>query len=138
MGATVLLAGMYLGLADPGAPPDRVPAAGESGAGGLLVLLLALATGMAFFFATPLVMFTSAGPLSALAASLRGALGNLLPLLVFGVIYVVLAVAAAIPYGLGFLVLGPVGAGAAYASFAEVFPPAAESQGRRGETAFPA
>jgi len=46
---------------------------------------------------------------------------NVLPLLVFGLIYLVLAVVAAIPLLLGFLVLGPVTVCAVYASYEEVF-----------------
>jgi uncharacterized membrane protein len=45
----------------------------------------------------------------------------MLPLLVFGLVYLVLAVAAVIPLGLGFLVLGPVTVCAVYASYREIF-----------------
>jgi uncharacterized membrane protein len=44
-----------------------------------------------------------------------------LPLLVFGLVYLVLAVVAAIPFGLGFLILFPVTICALYASYREVF-----------------
>ncbi|SCY29699.1 BPSS1780 family membrane protein [Thiohalorhabdus denitrificans] len=126
LAATFLLAGLFLAMAEtlpePSAPPAQGPFWAESGLGGLLILLLGLSAAAAFYFATPLVAFTASRLPGALGASLRAVLRNLLPLLLFGLVYAALAAVAAIPYGLGFLVLGPVGAGAAYASFTEIFP----------------
>ena len=51
----------------------------------------------------------------------------MLPLLVFGLIYIVLAAVAMLPLGLGFLILGPVTACAAYASYREVFADTADT-----------
>ncbi|MFP4614912.1 MAG: BPSS1780 family membrane protein [Thiohalorhabdus sp.] len=126
LAASFLLAGLFLGMAEtlpePDAPPTQGPFLVESGLAGLVVLLLGMGVVAAFYFATPLVTFTPSRPLGALGASLRAVLRNLLSLLLFGLVYAALAAVAAIPYGLGFLILGPVGAGAAYASFTEVFP----------------
>lgn len=96
------------------------------GAGALLAMLLMLGLGMvltmAFFYAVPLVMFAAAKPVDALKSSFAACLANILPLLLFGVIYIVLALIAMIPLGLGLLVLLPVTFGAVYASYRDVFP----------------
>ncbi len=98
------------------------------GVGMLLALLLMSVIGlllaMAFFYAVPLVMFAAAQPVAAMKSSFAACLANILPLLLFGVVYIVLAAIAVIPFGLGLLVLLPVTFGAVYASYRDVFPPA--------------
>lgn len=89
--------------------------------GALVALVAGAVFAMAWWFAPALVTLNRAAPLDALQASFRAALANLGALLVFGLIFVALAVAATIPMGLGWLVLGPVAVGAAYASWREVF-----------------
>jgi uncharacterized membrane protein len=76
---------------------------------------------MAIWFAPPLVMFRNVAPLEAMKASFRVCLKNLMPFLVYGVVLLVLFVLAAIPFGLGFLVLIPVLIGAQYASYLDLF-----------------
>ena len=44
-----------------------------------------------------------------------------MPFLLFDLVVLVLAVIAAIPFGLGFLLLGPVLVGAAYAGYRDIF-----------------
>ncbi len=44
-----------------------------------------------------------------------------MPFLVYGVLMFVLAVVAAIPLGLGFILLLPVAAGSLYASYVDIF-----------------
>ncbi|MFA9459466.1 BPSS1780 family membrane protein [Thiohalorhabdus methylotrophus] len=126
LATTFLLAALYLSMADalpaPGAPAHEAPFALESGLGGLLVLVLGLVAVLAFYFAAPLVVFAALGIPAALGTSLRAAARNLLPIALFGLVYALLAVPAAIPFGLGFLVLGPVGIAATYAAFTEIFP----------------
>jgi len=92
----------------------------------LLVSLLGLLLSMAFFYAIPLVMFAAAKPMDALKSSFAACLANILPLLLFGVVYIVLAMVAVIPFGLGLLVLLPVTFGAIYTSYRDVFAPAGE------------
>jgi uncharacterized membrane protein len=60
--------------------------------------------------------------MAAIQSSFRAVLDNIAAYIVLAVIYFVLAILAAIPLGLGFLVLMPVMAGAVYSAHAEVFP----------------
>ncbi|MCP5159416.1 MAG: hypothetical protein H6974_08305 [Gammaproteobacteria bacterium] len=92
---------------------------------GLIVMLLAVTISiliaMALFYGVPLVMLGRQNAWPAVQASVAACWINMLPLLVFGLIYIVLVIIAALPLGLGFLVLGPVTVGAVYASYREVF-----------------
>lgn len=92
---------------------------------GLLAGLIGLTIGalitMALFYGAPLVMLAGQNAWPAALDSVAACWTNMLPLLVFGLIYLVLIVAAAIPFGLGFLILFPVTVCAAYASYREVF-----------------
>ena len=92
---------------------------------GLIVALILIAIGflvtMALFYGVPLVMLGRQNAWPAVQASIVACWINMLPFLVFGLIYIVLAVVAAIPFGLGFLILGPVTVCAIYASYREVF-----------------
>ena len=83
------------------------------------VLLVPLA--MAMWFAPALVFFNNMPPVEACKASLNACLKNILPFLIFGLIVFVLTFFAALPVGLGFLVLFPVLSGALYASYQDVF-----------------
>ena len=92
---------------------------------GLIVTLILIAIGvlvaMALFYGIPLVMLGRQNAWPAVQASIVACWINILPFLVFGLIYIVLAFIAAIPFGLGFLILGPVTVCAIYASYREVF-----------------
>lgn len=87
----------------------------------LLVLLLLIPLVMAVWFAPALATLHDVAPVDALKLSFRGCLRNLLPFLVYGVVGLVLALVATIPFGLGWLVLLPVLAGSAYASYRDIF-----------------
>jgi uncharacterized membrane protein len=54
-------------------------------------------------------------------ASFVACLRNIVPFLVYGVILFVLAIVASIPFGLGWLVLGPVMAASLYAGYRDIF-----------------
>lgn len=92
---------------------------------GMIVMLIVVTIGilitMALFYGVPLVMLGRRNAWSAVQASIAACWINVLPLLVFGLIYIVLAVVAVIPLGFGLLILGPVTVGAIYASYREVF-----------------
>lgn len=88
---------------------------------GLFVLVLATPLLMAVWFAPALVFFNTMPPLGAMQASFQACLKNWLPMLVYGVILALLLFVAALPLGLGLLVLIPVLSGAAYASYRDVF-----------------
>jgi uncharacterized membrane protein len=87
----------------------------------LLSSLLFIPLSMALWFAPALVLFNDMSPTEACKASFSASLKNLLPLLLLGLIVFVLGFFAALPAGLGFLVLVPVLAGTAYASWQDVF-----------------
>lgn len=89
---------------------------------GLLGAVLAAPLMMAMWFAPALVFFNRMEPVAALKASFHACTANWLVLLVYGVILLVLAFFAALPMGLGFLVLAPVVTGSIYASYRDIFP----------------
>lgn len=109
-------------LLDYGNPRAFTSAAG-AGILGLVLLVLIIATlgGMAFWFAPALVAIDGVEPVAAMKASFEACLANLGPLLVYGLVYIGLAIVASIPLGLGWLVLGPMMAGSCYASWRRVF-----------------
>ena len=87
----------------------------------LLSLALSVPVVMAVWFAPALVFFNHMQPVEALKASFEACMKNVLAFLVYGLIVLVLAFFAALPVGLGFLVLLPVLSGTAYASYQDVF-----------------
>ena len=87
----------------------------------LFFLLLLLPLIMAVWFAPALVMLSGLSPVAALKASFLGCLRNVLPFLVYGAIGIVLAIVASIPFGLGWLALGPVTVASIYASYCDIF-----------------
>ena len=87
----------------------------------LIVLTISVLIAMALFYGVPLVMLAGQNAWPAVQDSVAACWINILPLLVFGLIYLVLMVVAVIPFGLGLLILGPVTVGAVYASYREVF-----------------
>lgn len=120
----VLLGGaMALGGGMPdsgGAMP--MPLSGIGIFGMLVMFVLYLGIFAVLAFSIPLVYFRKAHIGDAIKASVTGTLSNLGPLIVFSLIYFVLAIVAMIPLGLGFLVLGPVVFGALYGMYREIFP----------------
>ncbi|MDR0379566.1 MAG: hypothetical protein LBI62_06445 [Candidatus Accumulibacter sp.] len=96
------------------------------GGGSLIALalssLLFIPLWMAMWFAPALVFFNDMPPLKACKASFAACLKNIPSFLIFGLIVFVLSFFAVLPMmGLGFLVLVPVLAGTAYASYQDVF-----------------
>ena len=89
--------------------------------GVLVALALSVPLAMASWFAVPLVVFHDIPPIEALKQSFFACLKNIVPFLLFGIVAFVLALIAAIPFGLGFLVLGPVLVGSGYAGYRDIF-----------------
>ena len=87
----------------------------------LLIILVGVTVMLGFIYATPLVMLDNMAPIESIKASYSACFKNILPLLVFGIIYLLLAVIAAIPIGLGFLILIPVSILALYCSYKSIF-----------------
>jgi uncharacterized membrane protein len=95
------------------------------GVGALLTALLGLLLGipliMACWFAPALVVFRNDEPLAAMKASFNASLVNMLPMFVYSLLGLAFAIAASIPFFLGWLVLAPVFAGSIYASYKDIF-----------------
>lgn len=99
--------------------------AATAAAGGLFAMLVGLALsvllGMAIWFAPALVALDGVAPVEAIKASFAASLKNLLPIAVFGVLYLIAAVVASIPMMLGWVLLTPMVMLAAYVSYRDVF-----------------
>ena len=102
----------------------------EAGGGGVdLVLLSAFLLGLALFvllcmamwFAPTLVALHELTAFEAMKLSFRGCLRNWLPLLVSGFAFIMLAILATLPVGLGWLVLMPVLFCSTYAAYRDIF-----------------
>jgi len=105
----------------------RGDAAGAAAMGGSFVLawLIAMALSipiyMALWFAPALVVLRGLAPVAALKESFVGCLKNVVPFLIYGIVLLVLGIVAAIPLGLGWLVLGPVAIASIYVSYRDIY-----------------
>jgi len=89
--------------------------------GSLVVLALMIPLLAAYWFAPALVMIHDMAPLDAMKASLFGCLRNFVPFLLYGVVMLVGAIVAAIPFGLGFLIWVPVAIASTYVAYRQIF-----------------
>lgn len=119
MMGTALMGGMMGG----GGPnPEAMASMMQAGMTALmLALILMLPLFMAYTFAVPLVCFSGREPIAALKESFFAVAANWAPFVVFGLIYIVLAILASIPFMLGWLVLLPVLFAAGYTAYRDVF-----------------
>jgi len=105
----------------------RGDAAGAAAMGGSFVLawLIAMALSipiyMALWFAPALVVLRGHAPVAAVKESFLGCLKNIVPFLIYGLVMVVLGIVAAIPLGLGWLVLGPVAIASVYTAYRDIY-----------------
>ena len=116
IGGSSMMSAAETGNADPAAMM-----ASGMGFSMLLIILVGVTVMLGFIYATPLVMLDNMAPIESIKASYSACFKNILPLLVFGIIYLLLAVIAAIPIGLGFLILIPVSILALYCSYKSIF-----------------
>jgi hypothetical protein len=89
--------------------------------GFLVMLALMLPLIMAIWFAPALVIFHDLQPMAAMKASFAGCLKNIVPFLIYGLVGLGLAILAAIPFGLGFLVYGPVVWASMYTGYRDIY-----------------
>jgi uncharacterized membrane protein len=138
LGALLLVAtlviGAVVGALGFGAVMGGMAGGAHRSAGGMLAAMgagmLALIAGvvlgfvaaMAVWFAPALVVFRNVAPVDALKASVSASLDNFMAFLVYGAIYLVAAIVASIPFGLGWIVLVPVVLLTVYVSYKDVFP----------------
>lgn len=87
----------------------------------LVVLSLSIPLYMALWFAPALIVFHDLKPVEAMKASFFACLKNVIPFLLYSVILLALSVIAAIPFGLGFLVLVPVVVASIYTAYRDIF-----------------
>ena len=119
----VLGGGAMLGLMRGGQPDIAALTTAMSGA--LLAILIGLALyvplAMALWFAPALVIFNDMQPVPALKSSFDACLKNIIPFLVYGIAFLVLAIIASIPLFLGFLVLMPVIFTSVYTGYRDIY-----------------
>jgi uncharacterized membrane protein len=87
----------------------------------LLMLALLVPVFMAMWFAPALVVLQERGAVDAMKESFAGCLKNIVPFLIYGVVLFVASIIAAIPLGLGYLVLLPVAAGSVYTAYRDIY-----------------
>jgi hypothetical protein len=87
----------------------------------LLIAGLSIPLYMATWFAPALIVLHELAPVAALKASFYACLRNWVPFLVYGVVLLVLGLLAAIPAGLGYLVLVPVLTASVYTAYRDIF-----------------
>lgn len=116
----ILGGGVLMGILRGGEPGAAIPIASALIAG-LLVLTLSALLYMAMWFAPALIVLHRLAPLAALRASFYACTRNWIPLTLYSLILLLLFVVAAIPAGLGLLVLMPVMAASVYTSYRDIF-----------------
>lgn len=93
----------------------------------LLVVLVSMALMlpliMALWFAPAIVVFNGTASMAAMKSSFRGCLKNFVPFLLYGLAGFFFSVLAALPLGLGYLVLGPVVWATMYTGYRDIFEP---------------
>jgi uncharacterized membrane protein len=115
-------AGMWTLLGSGEVDPVAVAGAGVTLLLALLVMLaLLLPVSMALWFAPALVVFHERSAGEAMKASFVACLRNIVPFLLYGVVAFLLAMLASLPFGLGWLVLGPVLAASLYTGYRDIF-----------------
>ena len=99
--------------------------AGTVGMGAVLIILtfiaLTLPLVMMTWFAPALIVFHQQTAWDAMKLSFQGCLKNIVPFLFYGLAMLALYIVAAIPLGLGFLVMGPVTLITMYTTYRAVF-----------------
>lgn len=89
--------------------------------GVLVALALSVPLMAAYWFAPALVVLNDMSAAAAMKESFFGCFRNFLAFLVYGLIMMVFAILAAIPFGLGFLVWIPVAIASTYAAYRSIF-----------------
>ena len=87
----------------------------------LVAVAVALLVAMAYWFAPALIVLNGEPPMAALQKSFAASWQNFGAFLLYGLIYIGLALLASIPMMLGWLVLGPMLVGSCYAGWRTIF-----------------
>ncbi|HKU69694.1 MAG TPA: BPSS1780 family membrane protein [Burkholderiales bacterium] len=116
----IMGAGMFFGA-------SRGDTAGMAAMGGtfmiawLVTMALMVLVYMALWFAPALVVFRGSAPVAALKQSFAACLKNVVPFLIYGIVVMVAGIIAAIPLGLGLLVLLPVISASIFTAYQDIF-----------------
>ena len=89
--------------------------------GMLVVLAFATVVAMVFWYAPPLIVLRGVAPVDAAKASFAACLKNIVPFLIYSVIYLIASVIASLLFGLGWILLVPVLMLTAYTSYKDLF-----------------
>lgn len=128
--AIMLVFGVFVGFSVLGAfltgSPDAVMSSimasmGVILLGTLVMLALMVPLMMAYWFAPALVMMHDMKPVDAMKASFFACLRNFVPFLVYGLVMMVAAIVAVIPFGLGMLVWVPLAITSTYVAYRRIF-----------------
>lgn len=87
----------------------------------LVGLALAVPVSMAVWFAPALVVFRGVDPVNALKASFAACMRNMVPFLLYGIVFAVACFFALIPAGLGLLILVPLSVLTTYLAYRDIF-----------------
>jgi len=87
----------------------------------LVAMALSVPVYMALWFAPALVVLRGVAPVAAIKQSFSGCLKNIIPFLIYGIVMLVLSVAATVPFLLGWLVLGPVLVASVYVAYRDLY-----------------
>ena len=87
----------------------------------LLTVALLVPVMMAAWFAPALVVFQQEGVIDSMKQSFGACLKNIVPFLLYGVLFLLLGVLASLPIFLGWLVLGPMLSASVYTSYKDIF-----------------
>jgi uncharacterized membrane protein len=113
-------AGMFFGVAEPS--PEQIASMGLTFVLAILVALaISIPVYMFLWFAAPLIVFEDVDVGTALKSSFYACLKNIVPFLVWGVMSLLLSIAASIPVMLGWLLLGPVLMVSVYTGYRDIF-----------------
>jgi uncharacterized membrane protein len=87
----------------------------------LIGMALYLPILMAYWFAPALIILDELSIVEALKSSFTACLYNILPFTIYGLAGIIFTVIAAIPFGLGYIILIPVGFISIYKAYADIF-----------------
>ena len=89
----------------------------------LILVALFIPVAMGMWLAPALIALRGLGPVDAFKLSFRACLINFVPLLLYGIFGLLIAIVATIPLALGWLVAAPVFIISVYAAYRDMFPP---------------
>jgi uncharacterized membrane protein len=87
----------------------------------LLFMALIIPLAMAYWFAPALIVFHNLDPMSAMKQSFMGCMRNMMPFLLYGIVFLLLGIVALIPVGLGLLVIFPLSYASMYSAYKDIY-----------------